>query len=209
MHSVRFSLKNAEISPTRLKGDTMDGKDLTALDAPRLQCGTKTMASSGKSEVLRKFDQNTTLVASVALGLVIAWAAVLGCEELVQTKCVGPSVVDTVRTTDQPQETTLETSYRSVATLAPNPSSPLALNSQSNPIDTQINTSQCSPEPEEKLSEPKSAFPRHRTSTHHKVADVKIGLLMLWHGSLSRTRPKARSWKESWRFNDHHWRAND
>jgi hypothetical protein len=96
-------------------------EDLKAFDAPR-QCGTKT----GTSDVLRKFDQDTTLLTRVVLSLVLVAAAVLGWEELVQTNSVRPSA-DTVRATDQPQETQItsstppETSYRSVETPASNP----------------------------------------------------------------------------------------
>jgi hypothetical protein len=181
----------------------MDGKDLTALDTPPLQCGTETLASIGTSDVLRKFDQDTTLVASVALSLVIVAAAALGCEELVQTESVRLSVADTVRSTDRPHGTQLtsstppEASNRSVKTTASN------LSSQSNPIDKQITSSQRSAEPVKELAGPKSESPIHRTSMHHKVADVKIRLLMLWHASLSRSRQQARSWKVFWRYNDH------
>jgi hypothetical protein len=191
----------------------MAGEDLAAFDAPPAQYGTKTLASTDPSEVLRRFDHDTTLVTSVVLSLILVAAAVLGCEELVRTESVRVSVADTLRATDQPQETQLtsstplETLYPSVETPPSNPSSPLAFNSQSNPIDTQINTSQRSPEPVEELAGPKSKSPTHRTSRHHRVADVKIRLLMLWHASLSRSQ--ARSWKAFWEFNDHHWRAND
>ena len=171
-----------------------------------------TIATSS-SDALRKFNQDTTLLTSVVLSLVLVATAVLGWEELVETNSVRPGVADTVKATDQPHgtqlisSTPLETSYRSVETPVFNPSSPLALNSQSNPIDTQINTSQCSPEPVEELAGPKSKSPTHRTSMHHRVADVKIRLLMLWHASLSRSQ--ARSRQAFWEFNDHHWRAND
>jgi hypothetical protein len=77
------------------------------------------------------------------------------------------------------------------------------LSSQSNPIDKQITSSQRSAEPVKELAGPKSESPTHRTSMHHKVADVKIRLLMLWHASLSRSRQQARSWKVFWRYNDH------
>ena len=116
----------------------MDGEDLKALKAPPLRCNNRTLASTGASDVLRKFDQDTTLVPRVVLSLLIVAAAVLGWEELVQTESVRLSVADTVRATDQPQETQLisstplEISYRSLETPASNPSSPRALGSQSN-----------------------------------------------------------------------------
>jgi hypothetical protein len=103
----------------------MDGEDLKAFNAPPLQCSNRTLASAGTSDVLRKFDQDTTLVTRVVLSLLLVAAAVLGWEELVQTESVRLSVADTVRATDQPQETQLtsstplETSYRSVETPAP------------------------------------------------------------------------------------------
>jgi hypothetical protein len=196
-------------SADRAEVGTMGVEDLTAFDVPPPQRGTKTLASTGTSDVLRRFDQDTTLVTSVALSLIIAAAAVLGCEELVQTKSARVSVADTARAADQPQETQLtsstpaEASYRSVETPASNSNSPRAPSSQSNLIDTQITTSQRSPEPVKELAGPKSKSPTHRTSMHHEVADVKIRLLMLWHASLSRSRQQARSWKAFWRFNDH------
>ena len=199
----------------RTEQGTMGGEDLTAFDASRLRCGTKTLTSNGKSNQLRKFDQDTTLLTSVILSLVLVAAAVLGCEELVQKESVRLTVTDTVRATDQPQETQLatstppEASYHPVETPASNPSSPRAPSSQLNPIDTQITASQRSAEPVEELAGAKSKSPTHRTSMHHKVSDVKIRLLMLWHASLSRSRQQARSGNAFWRFNDHHWRSND
>jgi hypothetical protein len=185
------------------------GKELAAFDALPLQCATKRLASNGKSDELRKFAQDATLVTSIVLSLAIVAAAVLGCEELVQTESVRLSVADTVRAMDHAQETQLtsstspEASYRSVETPASNLSSPRARSSQPNPIDTQTVTSQRSPGPVEELAGPKSKSPTHRTSTHHKVGDVKIRLLMLWHASLSRSRQQSRSWKAFWRFDDH------
>ena len=146
--------------------------------------------ANSSSDVLRKFNHDTTLMTRVVLSLVLVAAAALGCEELIQTKSVRLTVADTVRATDQRygtqliSSTPLETSYRSVETPASNPSAPLALNSQSNPIQTQIATSQLSPEPVDELAEPKSKSLRHRTSMHHKVVDVKTRLLMLWQASL-------------------------
>jgi hypothetical protein len=186
----------------RTEGDTMEGKDLAECEPP-VQDGIKTLGSPNTSDVLRRFDQDTTLVTSIAVSFVIVAAAVFGCEELVQTDSVRPSVVDTVRATDQPQKTQLtsstapEASYRSVETPASNPSSPRALSSQSNPIQP-IATSQRSPEPVEELAQSKSKSLRHRTSMHHKVVDVKTRLLMLWHASLSRTREQARSGDAFW-----------
>jgi hypothetical protein len=187
----------------------MNGGNLKAFDEPRLQCSTKTLTLTGPSDVLRKFDQDTTLVSTIVLSLILVSAAVLGCEELVQTESVRLSVADTVRATDQSQETQLtsstapEASYRPVETPASNSSSPRAPGSQSNPIDTQIIASQRPPKPVEELAGPQSKFPTHRTSMHHKIADVKIRLLMLWHASLSRSRQQSRSWKAFWRFDDH------
>jgi hypothetical protein len=187
----------------------MTCEDLAAFNAPPAQHGTKTLASTGTSDVLRRFNHDTTLVTSVVLGLVLVAAAVLGCEELVQTESVRVSVADTVRATDQPQETQLtastppETEYRSVEIPASNPSSPRAPSSQSNPVNKRIATSQRSPEPVEELAAPQSKSLTLRTSMHHKVADAKIRLLMLWHASLSRSRQQARRWNAFWRFNDH------
>jgi hypothetical protein len=181
----------------------MEGKDLAACEPPAL-AGTKTLASPGTSNVLRRFDHETTFVTSVVLSLVLVAAAALRCEELVQTESVRQTVADTVRATDQPQKTQLtsstppEASYRSVETPASNPSSPRALSSQSNPIQTQIATSQGSPEPVEEVVEPKSNSVRHRTLMHHKVVDVKTRLLMLWHASLSRSREQAHSGNAFW-----------
>jgi hypothetical protein len=181
----------------------MEAKDFAACEPPE-QHTTKTLASPDTSDVLRRFDQDTALVTSVAVSFVIVAAAVLGCEELVQTESVRLSVADTVRATDQPQKTQLtsskppEASYRSVKTPASNPSSFRALSSRSNPIQTQIATSQRSPEPVEELAEPKSKSLRHRTSMHHKVVDVKTRLLMLWHASLSRSREQAHNWNAFW-----------
>jgi hypothetical protein len=187
----------------------MAGEDLTAFDEPPPQYATKTLEPTGTSDVLRRFDHDTTLVTSVVLSLLLVAAAVLGCEELAQTESVRLSVADTVRATDQPQETQPtssmppEASYRSVETPASNPSSPRAPSSQSNPINTQTATSQRSAEPVEELTGPKSKSRTHRTSIHHKVADVKTRLLMLWHASLSRSRQQARGWNAFWRSNDH------
>lgn len=193
----------------------MDGKDLTAFDEPRLQCDTKTLDLTRTSDVLRKFDQDTTLVASVALSLIIVAAAALGCQELVQTESLRLSGAATGGATDQPHVTQLtwstpsETSYRSDETTAPNPSSPRAPSSQSNPTDTEITTSHRSAEPAEELAEPELKSPKHRAFMHHKVADAKIRLLMLWHVSLSRSRQQAHRCKAFWAFNELHWRAND
>jgi hypothetical protein len=156
-------------------------EDLTAFDAPPLQCGTKTLALTSTSDVLRKFGQDTMLVASVALSLVLVAAAVLGCEELVQTKsvCLCVGATDQLGGTQLTSSTPLETSYCSVEIPATNPSFHRAPSSQSNPIDIQINTSQRSPEPVEELAGSKSKSPTQRTSMDHKVADVKIRLLML------------------------------
>jgi hypothetical protein len=171
--------------------------------------------ANSSSDVLRRFNHDTTLVTRVVLSLVLVAAAALGSEELIQTKSVRLTVADTVRATDQPQETQLtsstppDASHHSVETPVSNPSSPQAPSSQAIPIDTQIITTQRSPEPVEKFAEPKSEFRRHRISTRHKVADVKIRLLMLWHASLSPTGRQARSWTEFRSFNDHHWRANN
>jgi hypothetical protein len=171
--------------------------------------------ANSSSDVLREFDHDTTLVTRVVLSLVLVAAAALGCEELIQTESVRLTVADTVRPTDQPQETRVtsstshEASYHSVETPVSNSSSPQAPSSQSIPIGTQIITTQRSPGPVEKFAEPKSESRRHRISTRHKFDYVKIRLLMLWHASLSSTRRQARSWTESQRFSDHHWRAND
>ena len=187
----------------------MAGEDLTAFDEPPPHYATKTRAPTGTSDVLRRFDHDTTLVTSVVLSLLLVAAAVLGCEELVQTESVRLSVADTVRATDQPQETQLtlstppEAFYRSVETPASNPSFPRAPNSQLNAINTQTATSQRSAESVEELTGLNSKSPIHRTSLHHKVADVKIRLLMLWHASLSRSRQQTRSWNAFWRSNDH------
>jgi hypothetical protein len=164
----------------------MEDKDLPACDAPPAQDGTKTLASPGTSDVLRRFDQDTTLVTSVALSFLVVAAAVLACQ-LVQTESVRQTVADTVRATDQPQETQLTSSTPPEALSLPvetpisDPGSPGTPSSQSNPIETQIATGQLSLEPVEELAEPKSKPIRHRTSVHHKVVDVKTRLLMLWH----------------------------
>ena len=50
----------------RTEGDTMDGKDLAAVDAPPAHDDTETLPSTSTSDVLRRFDQGTTLVTSVA-----------------------------------------------------------------------------------------------------------------------------------------------
>ena len=153
----------------------MDGEDLTPPPA-----------STSTSDVLRKFDQDTTLVAKILLGLLIVAAAALGCEGLVQRECVRQTVAGTMRATDQETQLTssmpAEASYRSVET----PASP-PLSSQSNPIDAQITASQRSFEPVEELVETKSKSPRHRRPSH---------------ASLSRTR-------QFWGFSDRHWQAND
>jgi hypothetical protein len=193
----------------RSEGHTMGGEDLTSFDAPPLQCGTKTVALADTSEVLRKFDQDTRLMTRVMLSLVLGAATVLGCEELVQTKSLSLGLVRTVGATDEAQATRItssappEIAYRSVESPASNSSSFRALSSQSNPIDGQITASQRSAEPAEGLPEPKSKSLRHRPSMHHKVADVRTRLLMLWHASLSRSGQSARSWNVFWRSNDH------
>jgi hypothetical protein len=169
----------------------MEDKHLVACEPPA-QDGTKTLAAPGTSEVLRRFDRDAALVTSVALSFVIVAAAALGCLELVQTESVRHTLVDTVRATDQPQETQFTSSMPPEASVETPASSPPAPSSQSNPIQTQIATSQLSPEPVEALAEPKSKSLRHRTSMHHKVVDVKTRLLMLWHASLSRSRQQAR-----------------
>ena len=153
----------------------MDREDLTAFDAPP-------PASTSTSDVLRKFDQETSSVAKIVLSLLIVAAAALGCEEVVQTECVRQSIADTVTAADQPHGTQLtsiappETVYGPVETPGSNSSSPRALSSQSNPIDTEITVrGQRSLAPVEELAEPKSKSLINRTSTHHKLADVKNG----------------------------------
>ena len=147
----------------------MGGEDLIAFELP-LQCGTKTLDLTGTSDVLQKFDQDTRLVASVVLSVVLVAAAVLACEELTPTKSASLNATGSVGATDQVQGTQLtssstpETAYRPVETPAPNPSSARALTSQSNPVDAQITTSQRSSQPVQEVAEPKSKSPRHRTS---------------------------------------------
>jgi hypothetical protein len=175
-------------------------------DAPPLQCSRKTRVSTGISDVLRRFDQDATLVAGIVLCLVLLAAGVLVCEELVQTKSVSLSTIRTspssaaplsVRATNQAQWTRLtsstppEASYRSVETAAPSPSFVRALSSQSNPADTQVTANQRISEPVQELAEPKSKSLRHR------------------HASLSRSRQQPRSWKAFSGFNGRHWQAND
>jgi hypothetical protein len=117
---------------------------LTRFVASLLQCGTKMPTLTATSDVRRKFDQDTKLMTSVALSLTIVAAAVLGCVELVPRESVHLTVADTVRATDQPQETQLtsntppEASYRPVESPASDPSSPRTPNSQSNPIQTKV-----------------------------------------------------------------------
>jgi hypothetical protein len=76
-------------------------------------------------------------------------------------------------------------------------------------LQERFEASQRSPETVEKLAEPKSKSLRHSTSMHHKLTEVKIWLLMLWHASLARSRQQARSSKQLWESSDYHWRAND
>jgi hypothetical protein len=51
-----------------------------------LQCRTQTLALTDTSAVLRRFDHDTKLLTIVVLSALLIAAAVLGSEELVQTK---------------------------------------------------------------------------------------------------------------------------
>lgn len=195
--------------------------------------GTETcrnsVANPGTNDVLRRFDRDTQFLAAGLLSA-MSFAALLIVASMPESRynirgaskpksdlsasaeAAGPfntaskaeksGSLEMAIYTDQkcaeisakedPPDTPRETSYRPVETPA-----------SSNTIDAQIATIQRSLQPVEELAEPKSKSLRHRTSTHHKLPDLKTQLLMLWHASLIRAARK-----HSGGFNDYHWRAN-
>ena len=115
--------------------------------------------ANSSSDVLRKFNHDTTLVTTGVLSLVVVAAGALGYEELIQTKSVRLTVAEP-QGTQLASSTPPEASYHSVETPASGPSSPQVPSSQSIPIDTQIITTQRSAEPVERFAEPKSEVPK-------------------------------------------------
>jgi hypothetical protein len=70
-----------------------------------LQCRTETLALTGTSEVLRRFDHDTRFLTAVVLSVLLIAAAVLGSEEFVQTTFVRLNAWSPSNATDQTRPT--------------------------------------------------------------------------------------------------------
>jgi len=173
-----------------------------------LQCRTETLALTGTSEVLRRFDHDTRFLTAIVLSVLLIAAAVLGSEELGQTKFVRLNAWSPSNATDQARGTLftprlpLETASHPVEPPTSNPIAVRALSCPPKPADPKTTMSQSSSEFAQQaplLPEPKSPSPRHKPSPHRKRADAKTRLLALWHASLWRTQQQHSS-TASWNF---------
>jgi hypothetical protein len=182
-----------------------------------LQCRTETLALTGTSEVLRRFDHDTRFLTAVVLSVLLIAAAVLGSEEFVQTTFVRLNAWSPSNATDQtrrtlftsrlPPETASNPAASNPAASNPAASNPIAVRPlSSSPADPKTRMSQSSSEFVQLIPpfpEAKSRSPSHKPSVHHKLADAKTRLLALWHASLRTKQP--RSSTAFWNFNERQW----
>ena len=167
-----------------------------------LQCRTGTLAPTGTSTVLRRFDHDTQFLTIVVLSVLLIAAAVIGCEELVQTTFVRLNAWAPSNATDQARGTLFTLRLPPETPSHPAASNPIAVRAlNSPPADPKTRMSQSSSEFVQQIPqfpEAKSQSPSHKPSVHHKLADAKTRLLALWHASL-RTKQQ-RSSTASWNF---------
>jgi hypothetical protein len=172
-----------------------------------LQCRTETLALTGTSEVLRRFDHDTRLLTAVVLSVLLVAAAVLGSEEFVQTTFVRMNAWSPSNATDQTRPTLFTSRLPPETASHPAASNPIAVRPlSSSPADPKTRMSQSSSEFVQLIPpfpEAKSRSHSHKPSVHHKLADAKTRLLALWHASL-RTK-QSRSPIAFWNFNERHW----
>ncbi|MBV8279302.1 MAG: hypothetical protein JO170_29130 [Verrucomicrobia bacterium] len=171
-----------------------------------LQCRTETLALTGTSEVLRRFDHDTRFLTAIVLSVLLIAAAVLGSEEFVQTTFVRLNAWSPSNATDQTRRTLFMSRLPPETASHPAASNPIPVRALSSPPADPKARSQSSSEFVQLIPpfpEAKSQSPSHKPSVHHKLADAKMRLLALWHASL-RTKQQ-RSSTASWNINERQW----
>jgi hypothetical protein len=156
------------------------------LCAPPLQTAEYPVALTSIHKVLRRLDRDTTLVAAGLLGTVVFAAIVLAFPER------DPKPDDPTKEARQTTGSDRKSLTSGQATSVDQGSNP-----EINHPDVQANATSWSPaQRPDSVRVIRSKIPnvRYRTFVRHRILDVKMRLIALWHQSLARSE-KSRGWK--------------
>ncbi len=186
------------------RGGIEDEGEGDTSDAPPLQTGEDPAVSIGTHNVMRRFNRNTTWVATGLLGALICGAMMLAIQE------PHPSATDLAEEAIQNRGKLLPSSSPAAPSEIAGSSgkgnveiNPAQLTnvdhapaSETGEPDAQVNASLMSPEnrqESEREIAPKIHVLRKKSFRRPRLVDVKMRLLALWHQSLAR-RERSRTW---------------
>jgi hypothetical protein len=175
-----------------------------ALHEPRLQTPEHPLVSTGIYEVIKRFNRSTTWVATGLLAPVIFAAVMVALQERhakaddltkEERQTTGDPLVNTNPAAISDIVGSNEKSTSEI-TSAQATSVDRGLTSEIKHPDTQANATSWSPaqQPDSaRVIRSKSPKVRYRTFVRHRICDVKMRLIALWHQSLAQSE-KSRGW---------------